>query len=68
MGIRKMSAKNIKFFYITHIIPFFFFAMIVLLVKNRNELKGTEKALIGISIPLDLFIGLYTPALYVTRF
>ena len=50
------------------IIPFFFFAMIVLLVKKKDKLKGNEKALAGFSIPLDIFIGFYTLALYAARF
>jgi hypothetical protein len=50
------------------IIPFFFFAMIFLLVTNRKNMKGNEIALVGISFPLDIFIGFYTLALYAARF
>jgi hypothetical protein len=50
------------------IIPFFFFAMIFLLVTNRKNMKGNEIALVGISFPLDIFIGFYTLALYTARF
>ncbi len=50
------------------IIPFFFFAMIILLITNRKNMKGNEIALIGISFPLDILIGIYTLALYAARF
>ena len=50
------------------VLPFFFFAMIVLLVTNRKNMKGNEIALVGISFPLDIFIGFYTLALYTARF
>ncbi len=50
------------------IIPFFLFAMIILLKTNRKNMKGKAIVLIGISLPLDIFIGFYTLALYAARF
>ena len=50
------------------VLPFFFFAMIYILVTNRKNIKKSEIAIIGISIPLDIFIGIYTIALYTARF
>lgn len=42
--------------------------MIILLITNRKNMKGNEIALIGISFPLDILIGIYTLALYAARF
>jgi uncharacterized BrkB/YihY/UPF0761 family membrane protein len=50
------------------VLPFFFFAMIYILVTNRENIKKSEIAIIGISFPLDIFIGIYTIALYTARF
>ncbi|MCR5613667.1 hypothetical protein [Treponema sp.] len=50
------------------IIPFFFFAMIFILVKNRKNLKTHDIVLIAISIFLDLFIGMFTLGMVAVRF
>lgn len=50
------------------VLPFFFFAMIVLLVTNRRNMKRSEIALVGISIPLNIIFEVYSLALYTARF
>ena len=50
------------------VLPFFFFAMIVLLVTNRKNMKGNEIALVGISLPLNIIFEVYSLALYTARF
>lgn len=49
------------------ILPFFFFAMIFLLVTNRKNMKKIETALVGISFPFNILIGFYTFVLYAAR-
>ncbi len=50
------------------VLPFFFFAMIVLLMTNRKNMKGNEIALVGISLPLNIIFEVYSLALYTARF
>ena len=50
------------------VLPFFFFAMIVLLMINRKNMKGNEIALVGMSLPLNIIFEVYSLALYTARF